>query len=365
MAINTAAYSGEDLDNDRAEMAQLVLNDAPTITGFFDRSQETTAQNSDNVIVDNYHFDVDGADASTMPVVARGFKDDFQESKEFSLSQQTWKIDQGGENSFKLYEQDLKRTSRGRQLINDGVAQLRNNSIVWREANVINYLDSLESYTTSQPTADDLPKLDNTGANGNAGKIFEVTIGAAANTIDHETGALIGNNSAKNATANALIDALATLRTRIRRRHVGVTEQGMTIGGDPGTFAFINPPEVGRAVNESLRQLDLQGEQLNREIYRDMGAFAEKAFDFQINNLAGFTSTSIQLPASATGGFTCYLMTNKAVQYAEDEVMFWTQLPKYAGGVNIGSFMSWHQIFLLGRKLINPECIIRVKVRTA
>ena len=365
MAINIGAFTGKDLDDGRAQLAQLVLSDAPTITGFLDRSQEATAQSSDNVIVDNYHFDVDGASASTMAVAVRGYKDNFQAPKEFSLSQQTWKIDQGGENSFKLYEQDLKRTSRGRQLINDGTAKLRNNSVVWREANVLAYLDSLESYTTAQPTADDLPKLDNTGANGNAGKIFETTIGAAANTIDPVTGALNGNNSAKNDTARAIIDAIATLRTRIRRRHVGVNEQGMVIGGDPGIPAILNPPEVGRAVVESLRQLDLQGEQLNRELYRDMGVFGAQAFDWQLNNLAGFSTTGIKLPSSATAGFTCYLMTNKAIQYAEDEVLFWTQVPNYAGGTNEGSFLSFHQIFRLGRKLINPECIIRVNFRTA
>lgn len=143
MAINIAAYGGADLDNDRAMFAQLVLDDAPTLASFFNRSQEMLARSNDNVIVDNYHFDVDGAEASTMDVVTRGFKDDFQAPKEFSLSQQTWKIDQGGENSFKLYEQDLKRTMRGRQLINDGIVKLQNNSVTFREANLIAYLDSL------------------------------------------------------------------------------------------------------------------------------------------------------------------------------------------------------------------------------
>ena len=366
MAIDRAVFSGKDLDDALQTSAQIVIDRAPTIGRFFDRSMEMRARMSDNIIIDNYHFDVDGAAASTIPVAARADeKADFQTPKEFSLSQQTWKIDKGGENSFKMYVNDIARSSRGRQRILDGQAKMVSYGIADREDDLVEYLDALTVYTTNAPAAADLPLLANTGSNGNAGKIRHVTLGVAANTIDDEDGGLNGNNTAKTATATALVDGLATLRTRIRRRNVGVTEQGRVIAQDPGTFMFLCPPEVGRAYNESLRQLKVQGEALNQDLYRDLNAFSNDAFEFQLNNLASFSSTALPLPDAATDGFDCYLMTPKAVQYAENFINVWSQAPNSAGGVNGGPFYSYHQMFEWGRKLVNPECIIKVTVRSA
>ena len=207
--------------------------------------------------------------------------------------------------------------------------------------------------------------LANTGSNGNAGKIFHTTLGVAANTVDDEDGGLNGNNTAKTATATALIDGLSSLRTRIRRRNVGVTEEGRVIGQDPGSFVFLCPPEVGRSYNEALRQLKVPGEALNQDLYRDLNAFASDAFEFQINRIPSFSSTALPLPENAADGFDCYLLTPKAVQYAEDFVDFWSQAPNNKNGINSGPFYSYHQLFQWGRKLVNTECIIKVTIRSA
>ena len=160
MAIDRATFTGTDLDQKMQSQAQLVINRAPTLGRFFDRSNEAAARTNDNVIIDNYHFDVDGTDASTIPVAARtSEKADFQTAKEFSLSQQTWKIDQGGENSFKMHTGDIAKSGRGKQRILDGSAQLVANGIAYREDNMISYLDSLTTYTTNVPAAADLPLL--------------------------------------------------------------------------------------------------------------------------------------------------------------------------------------------------------------
>lgn len=364
MAIQRAVFSGTDLDQGMAREAQLVLDRAPTLSMFFDRSQEAEVRTKDNAIIDNYHFDVDGAAASTMALVSVTEKQDFLPSKEFSISQQSWKMDQFSENTFRVYESDTKRSGRGNARVSDGSQHMRNLAVAYREDNILAYMNALSTYSTTAPGADDLPKLDNSGANGNAGSIHTVTLGAAANTVDAE-GALNGNNSAQQATADALINGLASLRTRIRRRNVGITEEGSVIGTDPGTFAFLCPPEVGRSYNEALRIRRLQGEQLNRQLYASMGTFVDKAFEFQINNLASFSSTALPVPATATGGFTCYLLTNKAIRYAEEDVMFWSQAPNSRGGVNPGPFYSYHQRLGFARKLVNPECMIKVIVRTA
>ena len=364
MAINRATFSGTDLDQGMAREAQLVIDRAPTLTGFFDRSQEQEVRSKDNAIIDNYHFDVDGTAASTMALASVAEKDDFLASKEFSLSQQSWKIDQFAEDNFRVYERDTKRSGRGAQRVADGTQHMRNLAAAYREDNVLAYMNGLDTYTTRNPATADLPLLNNNGANGNAGKIFEVTIGAAANTINSE-GGLNGNNAAQQATADAILSTLTSLRTRIRRRNVGITEQGSVIGMDPGTFMFLNPPEVGRAVNEALRIRRLEGQELNRQLYSMLGTFADQAFAWQVSNLAGFDSTALPVPSSATDGFTCYLLTNKAIRYGEDDVMFWSQSPNSRGGVNEGPFYSYHQRLGFGRKLVNPECIIKVNVRTA
>lgn len=364
MAINQAVFSGTDLDQGMAREAQLVIDRAGTLTRFFDRSQEAEVRSRDNAIIDNYHFEVDGAAASSMALVDRDFKDDFQASKEFSLSQQSWKIDQSAENSFRVYERDTKRSGRGATRIADGAQHMRNLAVAYREDNALAYMNGLSTYSTVQPTADDLPKLDNTGTNGNAGSIFTVTIGEAENTISPE-GELNGNANAQNATATALLNGLTALRTRVRRRNVGLTEEGSVIGMDPGTFMFLCPPEVGRAYNEALRNRRIEGEQLNRQLYSMLGTFAEDAFEFQLSNLASFSSTALPVPASDTAGFTSYLMTNKAIRYGEEPVDFWSQSPKSRGGTNEGKFYSYHQVLEFGRKLVNPECIIKVIIRTA
>ena len=374
MAIEAAVFTGTDLDQAMQNAAQISLTRAPTLSMFFDRSQEMRLRMNDNVIIDNYHFDVDGDSASTMAFTRIGsdLKADFGQAKEFSLSQQSFKIDQGGENGFKMYERDVARSTRGKQRIADGSLRLRQNAVIEREDDVVSYLASLAAYTTDAPVAADLPQLDNTGANGNAGKVHEVTLGVEANTISPINGAIqagAGNAGAKKAkqeaTAIALVEGLADLRTRVLRRNVGMGQQGAVVGMDPGTFLFLCPPEVGRAYTQALRLLDINNDELNRDVYKELAAFSDQAFQFRLEGLSSLASTALPRPVAATDGYTCYLLTNKAICYGEDEVKFWSQAPNSAGGVNPGPYYSYHQRFTWGRKLVNPECLIRVKVRSA
>lgn len=366
MAIDRTAFSGTDLDQAMQNAARLELDRAPTLSAFFDRSQEARLRTSDNVIIDNYHFEVDGNKASTIVWADRpNEKADYQTPSEFSLSQQTMKIDQGGENSFKMFRNDIERSSRGRQRIADGSQKMRNLAVAAREDNLVSYMDSLATYTTDEPKAADLPRLGNNGDNGNAGKIYATTVGVAANTVSATTGALVGNAAAQTATATALVEALADLKLRIRRRNVGVNEEGRVIGMDPGNFAFVCPPEIGRSFTTAMRLLEVPNEQLNRELYRNMAAFADAAFEFQINGIPSFSSTALPRPSSATDGYDCYFLTNKAIFYGEMQASFWSQAPRQAGGVNDGPFYSYHQLFEWGRKMVNNECIIKVTVRSA
>lgn len=366
MAINESTFAGTDLDQAMQNAARLHIDRAPTLSAFFDRSQEARLRSNDNVIIDNYHFDVDGTKASSIVWKERSdYKANYAQTTEFSLSQQSFKIDQGGENGFRMYARDVEKSSRGRQRIADGSQNMRNIAVTEREDDIVSYMDSLATYTTDEPAAADVPLLDNTGKNGNAGAIYHKTIGVAANVVDNVTGAITGNEAAKLATATALVEALADLRLRIRRRNVGISESGRVIGMDPGTFAFVCPPEVGRAFNSALRLLKLPNEELNRQLYRDLGAFADAAFEFQLDNLASFSSTSLPTPSSATDGFDCYLMTNKAIFYGEQAAQFWSQTPRSMGGVNNGPYYSYHQLFEWGRKMVNQECIIKVTVRSA
>ena len=93
MAINRESFLGTDLDQSFTEQAQLVLQEAPTIARHFNREYEERARTNDNVTLDNYHFNVDGASPSTMRVVAGAYKDDYEDVSEFSVSQQSFKID--------------------------------------------------------------------------------------------------------------------------------------------------------------------------------------------------------------------------------------------------------------------------------
>ena len=367
MAINRdTSFSGSDLDIGMAQAAQQVLDEAPSLGRWSNRSQEARMRVNDKVEIDNYHFDVDGTEASTMVFADRpNEKADYQESKEFSISHQIIRVDQGGENSFRSYKKDIERSGRGRQRVADGSQHLRNLAVNARENNMVGYFGSLATYTTKNPVAADLPLLNNNGANGNAGKIYATSFGEAANTVSNVDGALLGDENARTATARAFVDGLTNLRLRMRRRNVVLSESGTVIGTDPGAFAFVCPPEVGRTGVEALRQLEIPNEQLNRDIYLNSGAFSSEAFAFQISGIPAFVSNSLPVPSSATGGFVCYLMTPNAIYYGEDQVTFWSQAPAEDGGINPGPFYSYHQVFTWGRKLVNPECMIKVTVRTA
>ena len=362
MAIDRATFAGTDLDQAMQRLAQIELNRPTSIMTLFDRSEQERALTHDNVIVDNYHFDVDGNTASTMAVATRTEKADYQTPKEFSLSQQSWKISEGGENSFKMYKNDIRRSSRGRQRILDGSAQMRSNGDTSREDDLVKYLDALTTYTTANPAAANLPKLDNTGPNGNAGAIFAATIGAAANTISNVNGALNGNATQKLATANALIDHFLDMLTRMYRRSV---INGVAIGPDPGAVGAIMPPEVARAYLEAMKLLDINNEAINRDIYQDAGIFTSEMFRGTLFKIPFAAVPALPLPASATAGFDFYFISPRAVHYAEDGPYFWSQTPREEGGVNEGPYFSYHQRFEWGRKLINRELLIKATARSA
>ena len=195
MAINRESFLGTDLDQSFTEQAQLVLQEAPTIARHFNREYEERARTNDNVTLDNYHFNVDGASPSTMRVVAGAYKDDYEDVSEFSVSQQSFKIDRYIKPyGFKVYRKDILRAGgRGPRRVLDGQSRMANLNVTWREQELISYLDGLATYTTNEPAADDLPKLDNSGSNGNAGKIYETSVAGATFLVN---GRLKGNNTA-------------------------------------------------------------------------------------------------------------------------------------------------------------------------
>ncbi len=370
MAIDRATFAGTDLDQAMQRMAQIDLNRPTSIMTMFNRSEEDRARNFDNVIVDNYHFDVDGSNPSTIAVATRAEKDDYDTPEEFSISQQTWKIDQGGENSFKMYKNDIRRSSRGRQRILDGSQKMRINGDTHREDNLVKYLDSLTTYTGGSPSANQLPKLDNSGVNGNAGAIHNRTIGTdnsgtksggnfkLGNAIDAD-GALLGSDAQKLATANAMVDTFLSMLTRLRRRNV---MGGRTIGAEPGRIGAVMQPEVARAYLEAMKLLEIDNEMLNREIYRDAGIFTSEALAGTLFKIPFASSTAFPVPtySNGKGYFDWYMMSENAVYYAEDGPYFWSQTPREDGGVNGGPYFSYHQRFEWGRKLVNAELIIKL-----
>ena len=311
--------------------------------------------------LDNYHSNVDGASPSTMRVVAGAYKDDYEDVSEFSVSQQSFKIDRYIKPyGFKVYRKDILRAGgRGPRRVLDGQSRMANLNVTWREQELISYLDGLATYTTNEPAADDLPKLDNSGSNGNAGKIYETSVAGATFLVN---GRLKGNNTARNNTADAVQEALTGLRLRLARRYAG--GRGETIGGDPGTFYLVGPPEAGRGMVECWRQINRASGTLDSMVNRDVRAFASEAFNVELGGVTTDTSTAFRAPASATAGFTMYLMTPRAVTYAEEPVQNWTQVPVSVGGVNPGDFNSYYRNFSLGVKVINPELIMKVNFTT-
>lgn len=363
MAIDRANFSGTDLDQAMQTVAQTVLDRAPSILSLFSRRLEARARVSDNVILDNYHFDVDGAKASTILPVVRSEKDNYDPTSEFSLSQQSFKIDKGHESGFRVYLNDIMRSTRGRARVADGSEYMRNEAALARENDLIAYLAALSAYTTPEPAAGDLPKLDNTGDNGNAGKIFEVTVGAAANTLSSVDGEINGNDTAKKATARALVDGLSRLRLRMERRYLAGNSR--MIGAGPGMMSLLLPPEVARAYVDAMEILDIRNDEAQAQALRDMGAFQSEALRGVLKDIGFYSRTALPVPASAGAGYTGYLIGMNAVEYAENYVRFWSTAPKELGGVNDGPYYEYKQRAEWGRKLVNPEFIMRVKFRSA
>ena len=366
MAIQASAFTGTDLDQAFSARFAAVLARTPTIVRMLNRNWESDARNNENVTIDNLDLERDGEGASTIVVADRGggtmaaaeaaFKQDYQDPSEFNVNQQTWRIDQGGENSFKMYDKDIRRTRRGRGRINAGVAKLQSNALLYREDNIVAYMGALETYATDDPAADDLPKDDNSGTNGNAGSIHATTIGSGNQ-------ALLTNGVPRTSGAtDVFLTGLEDLRLRLQDTNI---IGGELIAGDLGAPVLLVRPEVLRGFINMLRNAKVTAESLNISLYQSMAAFGTALEQDRLMDLNIVVSQALPKPASNTAGFVSYLFTPQAITYADDVPNFWSQAPRANGGLNPGPFFSYHQVFSFGRKLVNANQIIEVTFATA
>lgn len=359
MAIQASDFSGTDIDQAFSARFAAELARTPTIVRMLNRNWESDARNNENVIIDNLELERDGAGASSIVVADRPeaqFKRDFQDPTEFNVNQQSWKIDQGGENSFKMYDKDIRRTRRGRGRINAGVAKLQSNAILDREDNIVAYMGALTTYATDAPVAADLPNNDNTGRNGNAGSIHAVTIGSGNQ-------ALTPNGVPRSGGAtDVFFSGLEDLRLRLQDTNI---IGGELIAGDLGAPVLLVRPEVIRGFIHMLRTEKITAEALNISLYQSMAAFGTALEQDRLMDLNIVVSQALPKPAGPTSGFTSYLFTPQAITYADDIPNFWSQSPRSSGGQNDGPFFSYHQVFSYGRKLVNASQIIKVTFASA
>lgn len=369
MAIGYSTFTGTDLDQAFSARFAAELARMPSIKMLFNRNWESDARTNESVIIDNLDFAHDGTAASTIPVADRAqskYKDAYQTPKEFNASQQSFEIDQGGENSFKLYTRQIARSRRGPGRVRGGIAKMQSNMMIACEDNLISYMNGLEAFTTTAPAAGDLPKADNTGDNGNAGKIRQVSVGSTGTNgefLQWDTGvpSAKGNGSASD-TIESMFEMLENLRLFLTEQNI---IGGELIVGEVGAPVLAVSPKVLRGYITALRVSKLFSDSINVATYQSMAAFGSALSNDRLadlNIVAHKGLANLDPPASdKDAGFTAFLLTDQALTYAEDMPAFWSQSPRQSGGINDGPFNSYHQVYEWGRKLVNANQIVKVQ----
>ena len=360
MAIADGTFAGLDLDIAQTARFQALLDDSPIMSMYTDDSYSMDMRTKGFAEVDVLLLDKDGTAASTIPVTARKlakYKDDFAAAKEFNVAQITFRGDQGGENSFKMYTYQIERSGqRGAARIDAATRQMQVNALNAIEDNLIAYLGDLEVYTTDAPVAADLPTTDNDGENNNAGKIHQL-----ADIGNNTNGVLATGLPAGTFGADFFAGCTRLMNRLIRRNVIG----GQVVAGElSGGVAFVQP-EIISAVRHYLRTQKIPMDTANINLYENFRAFSMSPTRDTFSGINFIGSTQLPLPAAfGTDNFNGYFLTRNAIAMGIQAQNFWSESPPYMNDGapdTAGDFYEYHQIFRYGRQLINAEQCIKLE----
>lgn len=261
-----------------------------------------------------------------------------------------------------------------------GRAKMSNNLDVRISHGIADYLAGLATFSTYDPVADDLPKDDGSGANGNAGKVFTAgrvgpavaaNIGINGDRATATFGQPLGNEAV--AMVGKAIDELLRY-SALRFEHIYAMNQNQ-IGPAVGSFWSMSDPAVVDCYARYLL------EELDSELVKDTGVFsAETPRIFSTmaykGRRYGIDIMSLPTPklqpaqdsaATKKAGFPIYIGTNMAVTCAVEPVATSVTPASITAGIaglqpgvtTVGQHCYW------GRGLVNSQLLMKATVASA
>ena len=366
MAISPSTFNGTDLDQEMTAMLASLRDNAPTITSVFNRSMEAEMRSSEHATVDVIFPKQDNGAANN--VIVRDRSADLGGNwlatvGEFDVGQIALEINRGGENGFSIKRRDVRRApARSRARIASMNTTQMNTALLSREADVVDYMLKLTTYTSEKPGANDVSKPDNTGPNGNAGKIFATEIGNDADAgyaaLSSVNGVPLDGGTLEGQFLDTFMTGLEDLSLRLLETNV---TDGIDLAGDMDDVVILYVPHrVVRGLQTGLRRANLQGDNLTATLYRSMAAFGRAVRREELADINIVGVKALPNPSTAKGGYVGLLMTGNAVYYGEADVEAWSMAPVSEGGTVMAPRYEYRQSWEYGFGLVNSNQLIKV-----